>query len=218
MSSQIEVKTKLVKYLLKYGYRNDLIKDELISATSSLGKVSNMQISPEQSQFLELIVKIINAKNCLEIGRFTGLGTLSLARGVSEDGLVTTIDNSTEFEEMAKFYWRKAKIEHKIDSIIGQANEVLLSYLDKKKIFDLIFIDADKKNYDNYYEICLNLLYSNGVMIIDNMLWGGQVANFESDDKTTKTIHKLNQKIKEDTRIEYSLLPIADGLVFIRKK
>ena len=218
MSTQIEINQRVVNYLSKIGYRSDPVVNELVKATQTLSTTAQMQIAPEQGQFLEIVVKLIKAKNCLEIGRFTGLSTLCIAKGLPPDGTVLTIDNSIEFQDLAKKYWTKAGVKHKIESIIGEGVEVLQSLIDRQKYFDLIFIDADKNNYNNYYELSLQLVSSNGLIIIDNMLWNGDVANETITDKTTESIRALNKKILEDSRVEFSLLPLADGLSFIRKK
>ena len=218
MSTQIEINQRVVNYLSKIGYRSDPVVNELVKATQTLSTTAQMQIAPEQGQFLEIVVKLIKAKNCLEIGRFTGLSTLCIAKGLPSDGPVLTIDNSIEFQDLAKEYWAKAGVKHKIESIIGEGVEVLQSLIDRQKYFDLIFIDADKNNYNNYYELSLQLVSSNGLIIIDNMLWNGDVANATITDKTTESIRALNKKILEDSRVEFSLLPLADGLSFIRKK
>ena len=218
MSNQIKINSKLVKYLQNKGYRSDPIVDQLVTETNALGKISQMQIAKEQCQFLEIITKISNAKSCLEIGRFTGLSTLSMARGVYSKGKVTTVDNSDEFLDLAKKYWEMANVDKKIESIIGQGVEVMQAMTDRQKNFDLIFIDADKNNYPNYYELSLSLVPSNGIIIIDNMLWHGDVADLSKNDSQTKTIRDLNLQINQDDRVEFSLLPLSDGLSFIRKK
>ena len=218
MSKQIEITEEVINYLSDLNYRPDVVIDELIRETTKLGNVSRMQIAPEQAQFLELLANLISAKNCLEIGRFTGLSTLSLARGIPENGKIIAIDNSTEYLSMAKKYWSKANVERKIESIIGHGVGVLKNLISQKIILDLIFIDADKVNYDTYYELSLQLLKSNGVIIIDNVLWGGEVADENNYDEITKTMRLLNQKIKNDDRINFVLLPQADGILLIRKK
>ena len=218
MSKQIEITEEVINYLSDLNYRPDVVIDELIRETTKLGNVSRMQIAPEQAQFLELLANLISAKNCLEIGRFTGLSTLSLARGIPENGKIIAIDNSTEYLSMAKKYWSKANVERKIESIIGHGVDVLKKLISQKIILDLIFIDADKVNYDTYYELSLQLLKSNGVIIIDNVLWGGEVADENNYDEITKTMRLLNQKIKNDDRINFVLLPQADGILLIRKK
>ena len=218
MSTQTEINKNLVQYIQKVGYRDDKIINDLAYETSKLGSVSQMQIAKEQGQFLEIITKISNANSCLEIGRFTGMSTLFIARGLSEKGKIITIDNSDEFLSLAKKYWDLDNVSAKIESIIGDGVEVMQSMIDRQHSFDLIFIDADKNNYPNYYELSLNLIPSNGIIIIDNMLWHGDVANENKSDSQTNTIRDLNLKIQKDNRVEFSLLPLSDGLSFIRKK
>ena len=218
MSTQIEINKKLVSYLQTVGYRRDSIIDKLVKETKALGNLAQMQIAPEQGQFLEIIVAISKAKKCLEIGRFTGLSTLCMARGLPDDGKIISIDNSDEFLYVANKFWKQAGIQHKIESVIGQGVEVMQSYVDRQFSFDLIFIDADKNNYSHYYELSLELLPSNGIIIIDNMLWGGDVADLSIKDTQTETIRSLNAKIQKDERVHFSLLPISDGLSFVRKK
>ena len=218
MSTQIEINKQLVSYLQTVGYRRDPIIDKLVKETKALGSLAQMQIAPEQGQFLEIIVAISKAKKCLEIGRFTGLSTLCMARGLPDDGKIISIDNSDEFSSLANKFWKQADIQHKIESVIGQGVEVMQSYVDRQFSFDLIFIDADKNNYPHYYELSLELLPSNGIIIIDNMLWGGDVVDLSIKDKQTETIRSLNAKIQKDERVHFSLLPVSDGLSFIRKK
>ena len=218
MSTQIEIDKQLVNYLQSVGYRQDPIIDTLVKETKALGEVAIMQIAPEQGQLLEIIVKISKAKRCLEIGRFTGLSTLCMAKGLPEDGKIIAVDNSDEFLSLANKFWKQANVLDKIESIIAQGVEVMQSYIDRQFSFDLIFIDADKNNYPHYYELSLELLPSNGIIIIDNMLWGGNVADLSNNDTQTETIKSLNEKIQKDERVDFSLLPIADGLSFIRKK
>jgi caffeoyl-CoA O-methyltransferase len=218
MSNQVSIDTELVKYLQATGYRSDPVINKLVDETLALGNVSAMQIAPEQGQFLEIIVKILNANSCLEIGRFTGLSSLCIARGLPESGKLITIDNSDEFLSMAEKYWKMANQETKIESIIGDGVDVLQSMIDRQQSFDFVFIDADKNNYPHYYELSLKLLRPNGILIIDNMLWHGDVADENKTDKQTTTIRALNKKIQTDERIDFSLLPLSDGLSFIRKK
>jgi len=218
MSTQIEINENLIKYLENNGYRSDEIIDKLVAETLALGGVAQMQIAPEQGQFLEIIVKISQAKNCLEIGRFTGLSSLCIAKGLPQNGKLVAVDNSDEFLPMAEKYWKMAMIDSKIESIIGEGVEVMQSMIDRQHSFDFIFIDADKNNYPNYYELALQLLMPNGIIIIDNMLWHGDVADENTNDSQTNTIRNLNKKIQKDERVNFSLLPLSDGLSFIRKK
>jgi len=218
MSTQIGINDNLIKYLETTGYRSDELIDKLVTETLSLGGVAQMQIAPEQGQFLEIIVKISQAKNCLEIGRFTGLSSLCIAKGLPQHGKLVAVDNSDEFLPMAEKYWKMAMLDSKIESVIGAGVEVMKSMIDRQHSFDFIFIDADKNNYPKYYELALQLLRSNGIIIIDNMLWHGDVADENKNDSQTNTIRDLNKKIQKDERVNFSLLPLSDGLSFIRKK
>ena len=218
MSTQIEINEDLIKYLQNLGYRKDTVVDKLEKETKALGNVAQMQIAKEQGQFLEIIVKTSKAKSCLEIGRFTGLSTLYMARGLPSDGRIVTVDNSDEFLPLAQKYWDEDGQTSKIESIIGAGTDVMQSLIDRQHTFDLIFIDADKNNYTNYYELSLSLVPSNGIIIIDNMLWHGDVADTKKTDSQTNTIRDLNLKINQDDRVEFSLLPLSDGLSFVRKK
>jgi len=218
MSNQIIINEKLVNYLQKTGYRSDEITDQLIQETQALGNVAQMQIAPEQGQFIEMLVKVSKASKCLEIGRFTGLSTLCIAKGMPDDGEVTTIDISDEFLNFSMKYWELADVDKKINSIIGHGVEVMQSMIDRQDFFDLIFIDADKNNYPHYYELSLQLLLKNGIILIDNMLWHGDVADENIKDETTKIIRDLNLTVQQDERVDYSLLPFSDGILFITKK
>ena len=218
MANQIKINENLIKYLETIGYRSDELIDKLVAETLSLGRVAQMQIAPEQGQFLEIIVKISQAKNCLEIGRFTGLSSLCIAKGLPQYGKLVTVDNSDEFLPMAEKYWKMAKVDSKIESVLGAGVEVMKSMIDRQHSFDFIFIDADKNNYPKYYELALQLLRPNGIIIIDNMLWHGDVADENKNDSQTNTIRDLNKKIQKDERVNFSLLPLSDGLSFIRKK
>ena len=218
MSTQTKIDESLVKYLQNVGYRKDKIIDDLADETSKLGSVSQMQIAKEQGQFLEIITKLSKAKSCLEVGRFTGMSTLFIARGLPTEGKITTIDNSDEFLSLAKKYWDLDNMSSKIESIIGDGVEIMQSMIDRQHSYDFIFIDADKNNYHNYYELSLSLVPSNGIIIIDNMLWHGDVADEKKNDSQTNTIRELNTKIQNDSRVDFSLLPLSDGLSFIRKK
>ena len=218
MSRQIIIDEKLIKYLEKIAYRSEETIDMLVAETLALGNVSRMQIAPEQGQFLEIIVKIARAKNCLEIGRFTGLSALCIAKGLPEKGKLVAIDNSDEFLSIAEKYWKMAGVNAKIESIIADGMETMQAMIDRQHHFDFIFIDADKNNYPHYYELSLQLLSPNGIIIIDNMLWGGAVADAKNVDVQTNTIRELNIKIQKDDRVNYSLLPLSDGLSFIQKK
>ena len=142
MSTQIEINQMIIEYLSKISHKPNLIINEIVKETQKLGGVARMQIAPEQAQFMEIIVKLIKAKNCLEIGRFTGLSSLCLAKGLPKDGKLITIDNSNEFENFAKKFWKKAAVEEKIISIIGDGSKTLNDLIDQKKFFDLVFLSS----------------------------------------------------------------------------
>ena len=218
MSTQIEINYKLLKYLATNGYRPNPVIDELVKKTKALGSISQMQIAPEQGQFLEMLVKISKASKCLEIGRFTGLSILYIAKGLPDDGKITTIDISDEFLDLSIKDWKLAEVDKKIDSIIGSGVEVMQSMIDRQDYFDLVFIDADKNNYPHYYELSLQLLPQNGIILIDNMLWHGDVADENAKDETTQIIRDLNLTVQQDQRVDYTLLPFSDGILFIIKK
>ncbi len=216
MSSQIEINKNTIQYLDLFGYKNDKNINQLVNETKKLGNVSKMQISAGQGKFIEIIVKMIKPKNCLEIGRFTGLSSMCIARGLPKGGKLYAVDNSREFIDIAEKYWKIDKVKKNIISIIADGKDTMKNFLNKKILFDFIFIDADKNNYLNYYKLSIKLLNKGGVLIFDNMLWGGNVTK-NTKDKTTKTIHDLNKFILQDKRIDFSLLPIADGVSIIRK-
>ena len=216
MSSQIEINKNTIQYLDLFGYKNDKNINQLVNETKKLGNVSKMQISAGQGKFIEIIVKMIKPKNCLEIGRFTGLSSMCIARGLPKGGKLYAVDNSREFIDIAEKYWKIDKVKKNIISSIADGKDTMKNFLNKKILFDFIFIDADKNNYLNYYKLSIKLLNKGGVLIFDNMLWGGNVTK-NTKDKTAKTIHDLNKFILQDKRIDFSLLPIADGVSIIRK-
>jgi len=174
-----------------------------------------MQISISQSQFLHLIIKISNIKKVLEIGTFTGLSTLSMALALSDDGKIIALDKNEETNKVAIDFFKKANQDHKIKSLIKPALESLDEIKNEK--FDLVFIDADKINYIEYYERSLQLLNKNGLIIIDNVLWYGEVVNENNTDKFTKNIKEFNDHISKDTRVEKLIIPLGDGMTVCRK-
>jgi predicted O-methyltransferase YrrM len=178
-----------------------------------------MQISPEQGQFMALLVKLIGAKKTLEIGVFTGYSSLVVALALPADGKIVACDVSEEYTSVARRYWQRAGVEDKIDLHIAPALETLDKLLTagEAETFDFAFIDADKGNYDNYYERCLELIRPGGLIAIDNVLWSGKVADTEIQDNQTNKIRALNRKLHEDSRITLSLVPIADGLTLAMK-
>lgn len=178
-----------------------------------------MQISPDQGQFMAMLVKLIGVRRAIEVGVFTGYSSLCVARSLPADGLLVACDTSVEFTDIARRYWERAGVAGKIDLRIGPALETLERMIrsGESGTFDLAFIDADKANYPRYFERCLQLLRRGGLVLVDNALWGGHVADPARDDDITSTMRKLNARVGRDDRVDVSLLPIGDGLLFARK-
>lgn len=181
--------------------------------------MSRMQISPEQGQLMALLVKLINAKRIIEVGVFTGYSSLCMASSLPEDGKIIACDVSDTWTNMAKPYWEKAGVNNKIDLRLAPANDTLEN-LRKDGLegsFDMAFIDADKENYMSYYEHCLALLRTGGLMLVDNTLWSGQVADPSVNDEATVVIRELNAFIAQDKRVISSLVTVGDGLTLVVK-
>ncbi len=184
-----------------------------------------MQTPHDQAVFLSFMIKLINAKNVIEVGVFTGYSALSMAVALPSDGRLIACDNNIPWTQMAQKYWEKADVRHKIDLRIGQAVDTLNSIISDGQInaFDMAYIDADKNNYENYYEACLQLIRPGGLLCIDNMLWGGRVAkedpveNIAQADAYTQSLRDLARFIYNDKRVDASLVPIGDGLLLVRK-
>ena len=215
MGSDLKITNQLQDYILDHGLKLHPIQDEIINYNTSLGDIKRMQIAISQCQFLHLIIKISNIKNILEIGTFTGLSTLSMALALTENGKITTLDKNEETNKIAINFFKKAKQDHKIKTIIKPAIESLNEI--KDQTFDLIFIDADKMNYKKYYESSLNLLNLGGLIIIDNVLWHGEVVDKNNNDKFTLNIKDFNNYIAKDERVEKLIVPLGDGMTICRK-
>tara|TARA_B100001109_G_scaffold146476_1_gene119242 strand:+ start:628 stop:1278 length:651 start_codon:yes stop_codon:yes gene_type:complete len=215
MGSDLNITKILQDYILKHGLKLHPVQKEIINYNVSLGDAKRMQISISQCQFLHLLIKISKIKNVLEIGTFTGLSTLSMALALPNDGKIIALDKNNETNKIAVEFFKKANQEHKIHTIINPALETLMKIRNEK--FDLIFIDADKLNYKKYYEISLNLLNKEGLIVIDNVLWHGEVVDKDKNDKITKSIKDLNHFISKDDRIEKVIVPFGDGMSICRK-
>lgn len=210
--------TDLYNYLLRNSLREVEILSELRQETAKL-PMSIMQISPEQGQFMALLIKILGAKKTLDIGVFTGYSSLVVALSLPDDGKIIACDISEEYTSMARIYWQRAGVADKIDLQLAPALETLDKLLaaGEAGTFDFAFIDADKANYENYYERSLELIRPGGLIAVDNVLWSGRVADPEIQDNQTSKIRAFNQKVHQDSRITLSLVPIADGLTLARK-
>ncbi|MBD2691302.1 class I SAM-dependent methyltransferase [Anabaena catenula] len=214
----IGLEKNLYNYLLSVSLREPDVLTQLRQETSQL-PMAQMQISPEQGQFMALLVKLIGAKKTLEVGVFTGYSSLVTALALPEDGKIVACDVSEEYTSIARRYWQRAGVADKIDLHIAPALETLDKLLasGEAESFDFAFIDADKGNYENYYERSLKLIRPGGLIAIDNVLWSGKVADSEVQDNQTNKIRSLNQKLHQDSRITLSLVPIADGLTLAMK-
>jgi len=221
MSNQsIGLSDPLYQYLLANSVREPEILTQLRSETAQHPLV-NMQISPEQGQLMGLLVRLIGAKKCLEVGVFTGYSSLVVALNLPDDGRLIACDVSEEFTTIAIKYWQQAGINHKIDLQIAPTLETLDRLLanGESDTFDFAFIDADKNNYAAYYDRCFQLVRQGGLILVDNVLWYGRVADATMDgDPRTQAIKKINQQIYHDDRVQISLIPIGDGLTIARKK
>ncbi len=214
----VQMTDALYDYMLDTWLREPEILCELRSETAQLD-MSAMQISPDQGQFMAFLVTMLNAQNILEVGTFTGYSALAMALATDHDTQITCCDVSEEWTNIAKKFWKKGGVENRISLHIAPALETLEKLLlTNKSSFDFAFIDADKSNYDNYYEACLQLVRKGGVVAIDNVFWGGSVADESQQDEDTLAIRVLNKKLQTDDRVDLSIVPIGDGLTLARKK
>ncbi|MDB9313404.1 class I SAM-dependent methyltransferase [Spirulina sp. CS-785/01] len=206
-------------YLQAVSLREPDILKQLREETAQL-PMSQMQIAPEQGQFMALLVQLMKAKKTLDIGVFTGYSALVVALALPPEGKVVGCDIDEEKTEIARRYWQQANVADKIDLRIAPALDTLdeLIAAGETETFDFAFIDADKRNYENYYERCLQLLRPGGLVAVDNVLWSGRVADETVDDNRTQAIRSFNDKVYQDDRVSISLVPIADGLTLARKQ
>jgi len=211
MPKKLDLTENLENYIVDHSEVLSEVQKEIIEYNITLGDQKRLQISISQAQFLQTLIKASNVKKILEIGSFTGFSALSMALALPSDGSLISLDKNSEFSNKAKFFYEKAN-EKKIKQIIKPAIESLKELKDSSHIFDLIFIDADKENYLKYYDICIELINTNGLIIIDNVLWHGEVADNTKNDKFTNIIRDFNKYVKEDNRVIKNIIPIGDGL------
>jgi caffeoyl-CoA O-methyltransferase len=204
----------LYEYLLRVGTRETRVQRELRAETQKL-PMGGMQIGPDQGALLQVLVRILRAKRCVEIGTFTGYSALAVALVLPKDGTIICCDVSEEWTSIGRRYWKKAGVERKIDLRIGPALATLRKLKGK---FDFAFIDADKPNYWKYYERCLQLLRRGGLIAVDNTLWGGSVINPEKQSESTLALRQFNQRVAKDRRVDIALVPIGDGLTLAVKR
>lgn len=215
----IALTEKLQDYVLDMSLREPVLLRRLRQETARL-PMAGMQIAPDQGQFMALLARLVGARRCLEIGTFTGYSALAVALALPPDGRVIACDVNPETTAIARRYWAEAGVAERIELRLAPALETLDALLAAGEAdrFDFVFVDADKENYDGYYERALRLLRAGGLVILDNVLWGGWVADRRHTDPETEALRALNAKLHRDERIDVSLLPLADGITLARKR
>ena len=217
MGSNLVISKEIENYINNHSIKFTTVQKEIISYNNSLGDIKRMQISISQCHFLHLLIKLSKIKKILEIGTFTGLSTLSMSLALPEDGSVLALDKNHETSKTAVNFFKKASQENKIKLIIAPALESLKNLNDKNQKFDLVFIDADKENYKNYFNHSVDLIDKDGLIVIDNVLWHGEVVDVNKQDKLTVSIREFNSYVNKDKRVENLIIPVGDGLSVCRK-
>ena len=217
MGKDFELSDKIKNYIQDLSKELHPVQKEIIIYNESLGEIKKMQIAVSQCHFLELITKVSKAKKILEIGTFTGLSTLSMALGLPNDGVLVALDKNKETCKKASDFFKKANQEKKIKIIIKPALDTLKEIKKDNLSFDIIFIDADKNNYKKYYDEVIDLIKKDGLIIIDNVLWHGEVADKNNNDNLTNIIRDFNTYVKNDKKTEQVIIPLGDGLTVCRK-
>jgi len=214
----IQVTDQLYEYLLSVSLREPDILRRLREETATI-PMSQMQIAPEQGQFMALLVQLMGVRKALEIGVYTGYSSLSVALALPDDGRLVACDINEDWTAIARRYWHESGVDEKIDLRLAPALQTLDGLIDggEEFSFDFAFIDADKENYQTYYERCLQLLRPGGLIAVDNVLWSGSVIDSKDQDADTLAIREFNLKLREDKRVVISLLPLADGLTLALK-
>ena len=217
MGSNLQLNSQIEDYIDNNSLDLHPIQKEIIKYNEELGEIKKMQISVSQCHFLHFIIKITNPKNILEIGTFTGLSALTMALAANEDTLITALDKNEETSKIAKKFFEKANLTNKISLLVNNAKNSLDDLTNSNKYFDIVFIDADKENYIYYFEKSLKMTKKSGIIITDNVLWYGDVANKDKNDRLTVKIREFNSYIKNNKQVESLILPIGDGLSVCRK-
>ena len=217
MGKNLEITTLLEQYIEKFSYSLHPIQKEIISYNESLGDIKRMQIAVSQCYFLQLIIKVSKSKKILEVGTFTGLSALSMSLALPDDGSLIALDKNLETNKIAMDFFKRAKQEKKIKTIIKPAIESMEALKKENNYFDIVFIDADKDNYKKYYDNSLELIKKNGIIIIDNVLWYGEVADKYNNEKYTNIIRDFNIHVKNDKKTEQVIIPLGDGFTICRK-
>jgi len=217
MGSNLSVNKEIEEYINNHSLKLNPIQKEIISYNDSLGNLKRMQISISQCHFLHLLVKTSKIKKILEIGTFTGLSTLTMSLALPDDGSIIALDKNQKTNDIAVNFFRKAGQERKINTIIKPALESLNDLKEIKQKFDFVFIDADKENYKNYFNQSLDLIDKDALIIVDNVLWHGEVVDKTKQDKLTVSIREFNSYVNSDNRVENLIIPVGDGLTICRK-
>ena len=217
MPKKLDLTENLEQYIIDNSEPLTKVQKEIIEYNITLGDQKRLQISVSQAQLLQSLIKASGVKKILEIGSFTGFSALSMALALPSDGSLISLDKNLEFSKKAKVFYEKAN-ENKIIQIIKPALESLNELKNSKTKFDLVFIDADKENYLNYYNICIELIDKGRLIIIDNVLWHGEVADDRKNDKFTAIIRDFNKYLRQDTRVLKNIIPVGDGLTICIKK
>ena len=217
MIKSLEINERLEKYISDHSYDLHPVQRDILKYNDTLGQSKKMQISISQAYFFQFFIKTNNLKKILEIGTFTGYSALSMGLVLPKDGKITCLDINKKTSEEASLFFKKANLDKKIKIILAPAIKSLNKFKKDKKKFDMIFIDADKENYKNYYEVSLDLVKKNGFILVDNVLWKGEVADPKKNDKLTNVIREFNSFIKKDDRVEKTILPLGDGITICRK-
>lgn len=218
-NDSLNISAALLHYLREYGVREDPLLKRLRDETAQ-DAMSIMQIGPEQGQFMQLLVRLMDARRIIEVGTFTGYSSLCLSLAMPEGGHLDACDVSEQWTAIAQRYWQEAGVAGRITLHLAPASETLEGLLKVHGVgsYDLAFIDADKANYESYYERCLQLLRPGGLLLLDNVLWGGSVIVEEKQDESTQAIRSINEKLKRDERVHLSMIPLGDGLTLALKK
>ena len=214
MGKAIRITEKLEKYINDFSLKLNPIQQEIIDYNNTLGDVKRMQVATSQCHFLHLIIKTSNIRNVLEIGTFTGLSALSIALALPENGKLIALDKNEETNKIAVSFFKKANLDNKIQTIVKPALDSLEELKNNK--FDMVFIDADKMNYKEYYERSLKLVNKGGLVVVDNVLWHGEVADENNLDKFTVNIRDFNDYVAKDNRVEQIIVPLGDGMTVCR--
>ena len=217
MIKSLKINKKLEEYISKNSYDLHPIQKEIIKHNEKLGRNKKMQISVTQGYFFQFFIKTYNIKKILEIGTFTGYSCLTMGLALPKNGSVTCLDKNEITSNTASNFIKKANLQNKINIITESAQKTLKKLISKNKKYNLIFIDADKENYINYFNLSLKLIEKDGFILIDNVLWHGDVANRNKKDKFTNIIREFNSFVKDDNRVEKFILPIGDGITICKK-